>query len=61
MTRRMQSPDEGAKTSVSCATAPDLATESGQYYVDCRRREPAAAATPELAAELWRRSVEWTE
>jgi len=61
MTRRMQSPEHGARTSLYCATSPDVAGETGGYYDDCRRKEPAAAATAGLAAELWRRSVEWTE
>ncbi len=60
MTRRMKSTEEGARTSVYCATAPELAGESGGYYVDCRPREPAASVTVTLAAELWRRSSEWT-
>jgi len=61
MTRHMQSPEQGARTSLYCATSPDVAGETGGYYDDCRRKEPAAAATAGLAAELWRRSVEWTE
>jgi NAD(P)-dependent dehydrogenase (short-subunit alcohol dehydrogenase family) len=56
---RMRSPAEGAKTSVYCATSPEVADESGHYYEDCRRRNPSRVATPELAAELWERSVEW--
>ena len=60
MKRRMDTPERGARTSVYCGTAPELAGESGQYYDDCRRREPAAAATAALGAELWRRSSEWT-
>jgi retinol dehydrogenase-12 len=56
---RMRSPEQGAKTSLYCATSPELATESGHYYEDCRRREPSRVATPQLAAELWERSVEW--
>jgi NAD(P)-dependent dehydrogenase (short-subunit alcohol dehydrogenase family) len=60
MKRRMATPEHGARTSVYCATAPELADESGQYYDDCRRREPAAPATAALGAELWRRSSEWT-
>jgi len=59
MKRRMLSPEEGARTSLFCATSPDVAGESGQYYDDMRRRDPSASATPELAAELWDRSVEW--
>ena len=59
--RRMISPEQGARTSVYCATSPEVADQSGQYYDDCRRKEAAAAATAGLAAELWRRSAEWTE
>jgi dehydrogenase/reductase SDR family protein 13 len=55
----MGSPAEGAKTSLYCATSPEVAGESGHYYDDCRRKEPSAVATPELAAELWDRSVAW--
>jgi retinol dehydrogenase-12 len=60
MKRRMDTPEHGARTSLYCATAPEVAGESGQYYDDCRRKEPAAAATAALGAELWRRSSEWT-
>lgn len=58
---RMQSPEQGARTSLYCASSPDVAGERGGYYDDCRRKEPSAVATAGLAAELWRRSVEWTE
>jgi NAD(P)-dependent dehydrogenase (short-subunit alcohol dehydrogenase family) len=57
---RMRSPAEGAKTSVYCATAPEVAGDTGLYYDDCRRKEPSRHATPERAAELWERSEEWT-
>jgi len=60
MKRRMDTPENGARTPLYCATSPEVAGESGQYYDDCRRREPAAAATATLAGELWRRSSEWT-
>ena len=59
MKLRMRSPSDGAKTSVYCATSPDVATESGQYYEDERRAQPSAAATAELGAELWTRSTGW--
>jgi dehydrogenase/reductase SDR family protein 13 len=55
----MRSPQEGAKTSLYCATSPEVADESGQYYDNARRKEPSARATPELAAELWDRSTAW--
>ena len=56
---RMRSTEEGAKTSLYCATSPEVAGESGHHYEDCRRKEPAAVATPALAAELWERSARW--
>jgi NAD(P)-dependent dehydrogenase (short-subunit alcohol dehydrogenase family) len=59
MKLRMRSPEDGATTSLYCATSPDVANESGQYYDNSRRRQPSAAATPELAAELWERSAAW--
>ncbi|HET6870028.1 MAG TPA: SDR family oxidoreductase [Solirubrobacteraceae bacterium] len=60
MKRRMDSPERGARTSLYCATSPQVADQSGRYYDDCRPKEPGAAATAALAAELWRRSSEWT-
>ena len=59
MTRFMKSPEGGARTSVYCASSPEVADDTGRYYTDCAVKEPNAAATPELAAELWRRSEEW--
>lgn len=58
---RMRSPAEGARTTLCCATSPDVAAESGHYYDDCRRQDPNPAATPQLAAELWDRSIAWVE
>ncbi len=55
--RRMLSPADGAKTTLYCATSPEVADESGRYYDECRRKEPSAVATPELAAALWDRSI----
>jgi dehydrogenase/reductase SDR family protein 13 len=61
LTRRMQSPAEGARTSLYCATSPEVAGESGLYYEDCRRKEASAVTTPQLAAELWERSIAWVD
>ncbi len=58
--RVMKSTTEGAATQVWCATADELGAESGRYYDNCQAKEPSGVATPELAAELWRRSEEWT-
>jgi retinol dehydrogenase 12 len=60
MTRRMLTVDEGAATSLYCATSPDVAKDSGKFYDKCAERAPSRVATPELAAELWKRSEEWT-
>ena len=56
----MKSPDEGAATTLWCATAPELAGESGRYYDDCKEKEPSSVATPGLGRELWERSEAWT-
>ncbi len=58
---RMQSPAEGARTPLFCATSPEVAADSGHYYDECRRTEPSATATPELAGELWGQSVAWVD
>ncbi len=60
VTRRMITPEEGAKTTLYCATEPSLATESGLYWDRCRARTPSALARDEaLAAQLWQRSEAW--
>jgi NAD(P)-dependent dehydrogenase (short-subunit alcohol dehydrogenase family) len=56
---RMRSPAEGARTSVYCATAPEVEEESGAYYEDCAPKQPGRAATPALANELWERTSAW--
>lgn len=57
----MISPEEGARTTVHCATEPTTSLTSGAYYDECKPVRPGRAADdPALAAELWRRSVEWT-
>lgn len=60
VTRRMLTIDQGARTSLYCATAPELAQVSGKYYDDSAEREPSPVATPELGARLWEQSEEWT-
>jgi retinol dehydrogenase-12 len=59
MKRRMASPEQGARTSLYCATAPELADQTGRYYDECAPRQPSAAVTATLAGELWERSAEW--
>lgn len=54
------SPEFGARTSIMCATSPDVLAHHGEYY-SVETLEPASpVATAELGAELWRRSEEWT-
>jgi len=59
MTRFMKSNEEGARTSLHCATEAALAKETGKYYEQCRQREPSGPAQDQaLATELWERSCE---
>jgi NAD(P)-dependent dehydrogenase (short-subunit alcohol dehydrogenase family) len=60
ITRRMLTTDEGARTSVYCATSPDVAKASGRFYDSCAEREPSKVATEQLGKILWDRSEAWT-
>jgi NAD(P)-dependent dehydrogenase (short-subunit alcohol dehydrogenase family) len=57
----MKSTEEGAKTSLYCATSPDVADHTGRYYDNEREKAPSKVVTPELAAELWQRSEAWVK
>lgn len=49
--------EEGAKTQLRCATAPELAHETGRYYDKEREaRCNPLADDPRLASELWERT-----
>jgi retinol dehydrogenase 12 len=49
--------EEGAKTQLYCATAPDLAGVTGRYYDKLREVQPnRLAEDPALARELWTRT-----
>jgi retinol dehydrogenase-12 len=54
-----KSPEEGAKTSIYLAAAPEVEGISGRYFADCR---PASSSwrsrDPELQARFWRLSEE---
>ena len=55
------SPERGADTIVYLASSPEVADETGGYYVRRERREPSAAARDDAAArELWQISEELT-
>jgi len=52
--------DESAATTLHCATAPQLANETGLYYEGCKPTLPSGLAQDRaLAAELWTRSLGW--
>jgi retinol dehydrogenase 12 len=60
LTRRMLTIEQGAVTSVYCATSPDVAADSGLFYDKSAAKAASPVATPELAARLWQHSSEWT-
>jgi NAD(P)-dependent dehydrogenase (short-subunit alcohol dehydrogenase family) len=58
----MLTPEQGAQSSIRCATAPELASETGRYYNhDGREKRPNRLADDVVLAEqLWTKSAEWT-
>jgi len=60
ITRRMLSVEDGAATSLYCATSPEVAGDSGLFYDKCAPRPASRVATPELALSLWEHSEAWT-
>jgi dehydrogenase/reductase SDR family protein 13 len=49
--------EEGARTPLYCATAPEVAAMTGRYYDKCREAKPNPLANDEgLARELWIRT-----
>ena len=52
--------EEGARTSIHCATEPSIASETGRYYESCKHAKTHRLVDDEaLALELWDRSEEW--
>ncbi|HEU4732455.1 MAG TPA: SDR family oxidoreductase [Kofleriaceae bacterium] len=62
MKKFMITPEKGAEASLRCATAPELAGQTGRYYdVGGKEAEPNRLANDvELARTLWTKSAEWT-
>jgi dehydrogenase/reductase SDR family protein 13 len=58
----MITPEQGAESSLRCATDPELASQTGRYYdTGGKEAEPNRLADDlELATTLWTRSAEWT-
>lgn len=61
MKLRMISNEEGAKTSIYCATSREVARDDGRYYDACKEK-PASPVADQvgLARELWDKSVLFT-
>ncbi|MGB6452142.1 MAG: SDR family NAD(P)-dependent oxidoreductase [Steroidobacteraceae bacterium] len=56
-----RTPEEGARTIVYLAEAPEIASKSGLYFVDCLPTEPSAAARSDAdALRLWELSSRLT-
>lgn len=54
-------PEDGARTTVHVATAPELEGTTGRYFEKCQEATPAPAALDEAAARrLWDLSAAWT-
>ena len=59
----LQSPEQGAQTSIYLSVAEEVKDESGKYYIDCALAEHKVnplANDPELAKKLWEVSAELT-
>ena len=58
----MPGPDAGAKTSVYCASAPELDGVTGKYFERSREKKPTRfARNPETDRRLWELSERWVE
>ena len=53
--------EQGATTTVHCATSDDVRDQTGLYYEKSREKTPSRVARDEsLARTLWEKSAEWT-
>lgn len=60
MKRFMKTNEEGAQTTLYCATSPAVADHDGRYYDDCAERRPSRLADDaDLARTLWDKSAAW--
>jgi len=52
--------EDGARTTLYCATSEDVKDESGLYFDRCKEKRPSKLALDaSLARELWERSADW--
>ncbi len=57
----MVSTEEGARTSLYCATEPSIAAHSGRYYDKSKEaRMNPLAEDDALCERLWQESAHWT-
>jgi retinol dehydrogenase-12 len=57
----MLSSEEGARTTLYCATSEEVRDHDGRYYDGCMEKQPGKLALDApLARELWDRSAGWT-
>ena len=61
VTRRMLTVEQGARTSLYCATAPEETLRTGAYYEERAEKQPSRVATRGLGEQLWRHSEAWTQ
>jgi NAD(P)-dependent dehydrogenase (short-subunit alcohol dehydrogenase family) len=62
LSRWMISPEEGAQTTLYCATQPQLSGETGMYYDNCKVTASSGTAQDiQLARLLWEKSSEWVK
>ncbi len=53
--------EQGARTTLHCATSNEVRDQSGLYYDRCKPKTASKhALDPDLARELWERSAAWT-
>ena len=58
--RFMLTVDDGAQTTLYCATSVEAGKETGLYYDESKAKKPSRLARDEaLATELWKRSEAW--
>ena len=58
----MITPEEGARSTLKCATTPSAQLQPGGYYERERLKPPSVLAQDTaLALALWERSVQWTK
>ena len=59
LTARMLTTEQGARTSLYCATSSQVSGQTGRFYDNCAERRPSDVATPDLGRILWERSEAW--